>query len=84
MTASVRMELNVIHVQVHVPALLGGRVSSVTSHVTKVTMVTSVNNDVLVRMAPLVILLLEIAHVHQAFKDKGMDHLQDRNTIPAP
>ena len=71
MTASVRMELNVIHVQACVPALQGGRGRSVTSHVTKVTMVTSVNASVLARMAQLVILLVENVHVHQAIRDKG-------------
>ena len=64
-----------IHVLAHVPALPDGRVSCVTIHVTKVTMVTSVSTSVLARMAQLVILLQEIAHVHQAIKDKGMDHL---------
>ena len=46
MTASVRMEQNVIHEQVLVPAPLGGRGWFVKSHVTKVTMVTNVKNSV--------------------------------------
>ena len=54
MTASAKMELNAIHTPAHVPALLDGRVSHVISPVTKVTMVTSVNTSVLVRMAQLV------------------------------
>ncbi len=63
------------------PALLDGRVSSVISRVIKVTTVTTVNNSVSVRMAPVVILLQEIAHVRQAIKDKGRDYLQDRMMI---
>lgn len=46
MTASVRMEQNVIHEQVLVPAPLGGRGWFVKSHVTKVTMVSNVKNSV--------------------------------------
>lgn len=48
MTASARMEPNVIHAQVSVPALLVGRVSNVSSHVTKVSMAINVNRDVIV------------------------------------
>ena len=48
MTASVKMAPSVIRVQGRVPAPLDGRDSSVESHVTRVTMVTNVNNSVLV------------------------------------
>ena len=75
MTAGAKMELNAIHTPAHVPALLDGRVSHVISPVTKVTMVTSVNTSVLVRMVQLVKLLQETAPVHQVITGKGMDHL---------
>lgn len=78
MTASVKMELNAIHAQAHVPALLDGRVSHVISPVTKVTMVTNVNTSVLVRMVQLVSLSREIAHVHRVIKEKGIDCLQTK------
>lgn len=48
MTVSAGMEPNVIHTQVSVPALLVGRVSSVSSHVTKVSMVINVSRNVIV------------------------------------
>ena len=76
MTASVKMELNVIHALAHVPALPDGMVSYVISPVTKVTMATNVKTSVLVRMVQLVNLLQEIVHVHQVIKEKGMDGLQ--------
>ena len=75
MTASAKMELSAIRALAHVPAPLDGRVSHVISPVTKVTMVTSVNTSVLVRMAQLVNLSQETALVHQVIKEKGMDHL---------
>ena len=46
MTACARMEQNVIHETVLVPAPLGGKGSFVRSHVTKVTMVTNVKKSV--------------------------------------
>ena len=46
MTACARMEQNVIHETVLVPAPLGGRGCFVRNHVTKVTMVTNVKNSV--------------------------------------
>ena len=76
MTASVKMELNVIHALAHVTALPDGRVSYVISPVTKVTMATNVKTSVLVKMVQLVNLLQEIVHVRQVIKEKGMDSLQ--------
>ena len=66
MTASVRMEQNVIHEQVLVPAPLGGRGCFVKSHVTKVTMVTNVKNSVNAWMAAHVTLLWETARADLA------------------
>ena len=66
MTASVRMEQNVIHEQVLVPAPLGGRGWFVKSHVTKVTMVTNVKNSVNAWMAAHVTLLWETARADLA------------------
>ena len=75
MTASVKMELNAIHSLAYVPALLDGRVSHVISPVIKVTLVTSVNTSVLVRMAQLVNLSQETALVHRVIKGEGIDRL---------
>ena len=66
MTASVRMEQNVIHEQVLVPAPLGGRGWFVKSHVTKVTMVTNVKNSVNAWMVVHVTLLWETARANLA------------------
>jgi len=73
MTASVKMELNVIHALALVPALPDGRVSYVISPVTKVTMATNVKTSVLVRMVRLVNLLQEIVHVRQVIKEKDVN-----------
>ena len=59
MTACARMEQNVIHETVLVPAPLGGRGRFVRSHVTKVTMVTNVKNSVDAWMVAHVTPLLE-------------------------
>jgi len=70
MTANVKTMLNVLPTLVTARVRLVGKDNTVINHVIMVTMATSVNNNVNVKMAPIVTLLLATVHAHPDIMDR--------------